>query len=117
MEEDVEPKDEDGVGGRGVYGWDGWACGLGVVDTSSIFGLVRRTGTYATVFPTFALVSRMQLVQQHRDNGHFLITGRPLTLTYSEYTVELTANTSQRKGLGGISFRLSNLVDWTTLNF
>jgi hypothetical protein len=30
MVEDVEPKDEDGVDGRGVCGWDGWVGGLGV---------------------------------------------------------------------------------------
>ena len=38
MEEDVKPKDEDGVDGRGVYGWDGWVCGLGPVGVSSIVG-------------------------------------------------------------------------------
>ncbi len=36
MEEDVEPKDEDGVDGRGVSGWDGWVCGFGVVDNSTV---------------------------------------------------------------------------------
>ncbi len=30
-------------------------------------------GAFAVVFPTFVLVSRMQLTQQYRDNGHFLI--------------------------------------------
>jgi hypothetical protein len=44
MEEDVEPKDEDGVDGRGFCGWDGWVGGLGAVDASSIFGLVLRAG-------------------------------------------------------------------------
>ena len=44
MEEDVKPKDEDGVDGRGVCGWDGWVCGLGAVGASPIFGLVRRPG-------------------------------------------------------------------------
>ena len=35
MEEDVKPKDEDVVDGRGVFGWDGCVCGLGpVVDSS-----------------------------------------------------------------------------------
>jgi hypothetical protein len=72
MEEDVEPKDDDGVDGRGVCGWDGWVGGLGEVGTSSIFGLVRGTGTFVTVFPTFVLVSRIQFVQQYRGNGHFL---------------------------------------------
>ena len=46
MEEDVKPKDEDGGDGREVSGWDGWVCGLGVVDDSSIFGLVRRSGVF-----------------------------------------------------------------------
>ena len=72
MEEDVEPKDEDGVHGRGVYGWDGWVCGLGEVGVSPIFGLVRRSGTFVVVSPTFVLVSRIHLVQQYRDNDHFL---------------------------------------------
>jgi hypothetical protein len=44
MEEDVEPKDEDGVNGRGVSGCDGWVCGLGAVGVLRIFGLVRRAG-------------------------------------------------------------------------
>jgi hypothetical protein len=51
---------------------DGWVCDLGVVDVSSIFGLVRGTGDFTVVFPTFVLVSRMQLAQQYRDNVHFL---------------------------------------------
>jgi hypothetical protein len=57
MEEDVKPKDEDGVDGRGVSGWDGWVCGLGVVVVSSIFRLVRRSGTFTRGFLTFTLVS------------------------------------------------------------
>ncbi len=59
MEKDVEPKDDDGVDGWGVSGWDGWVCGLGTVGVSSIFGLVCRSGTFTTVLPTFVLVSRM----------------------------------------------------------
>jgi hypothetical protein len=61
MTEDVEPKDEDGVDGRGVSGWDGWVGGLGAVDDSPIFGLVRRSGVFVTVLPTFVLVSRIQV--------------------------------------------------------
>ncbi len=57
MEEDVEPNDEDGVDGRGVCGWDGWVCGLGAVDASSIFGLVRRAGTFTGGLLTFTSVS------------------------------------------------------------
>jgi hypothetical protein len=72
MVEDVEPKDEDGVDGRGVCGWDGWVGGLGAVGASSIFVLVRRAGVFTTVLPTFVLVSRMQFAQQYRGNGHFL---------------------------------------------
>jgi hypothetical protein len=47
-------------------------CGLGAVGASSIFGLVRRAGAFAAVHSTFVLVSRMQLAQQYRGNGHFL---------------------------------------------
>ena len=61
MEEDVEPRDEDGVDGRGVYGWDGRVCGLGAVGTSSILGLIRGTRAFTTVLTTFVLGSRMQL--------------------------------------------------------
>jgi hypothetical protein len=42
MEEDVKPEDEDGVDGRGMA-----------------FGLVRGTGAFAAVLPSFTLVSRM----------------------------------------------------------
>ncbi len=62
-------------------------CGLGVVGTSSVFGLVRRTGTFTTVFPTFALVSRIQLSQQHCVNGHFLSV----------------SSSSRREGMVGVS--------------
>ncbi len=48
-----------GVDGWGVSGWDGWVSGLGAVGTSSIFGLVRRTGSFTVVLPTSVLVSRM----------------------------------------------------------
>ncbi len=43
--------------------------GLGEVGTTSIFGLVRRTGAFAVVLPTFVLVSRMQLAQQYRGTS------------------------------------------------
>jgi hypothetical protein len=59
MEEDVKPEDEDGVDGRGICGWETWVCGLGAVSASLTFGLVRGTGAFATVLPSFALVSRM----------------------------------------------------------
>ena len=72
MEEDVEPRDEDGVDGQGVYGWDGRVCVLGAVGASSIFGLVRGAGAFAAVLPTLVLVSRMQLAQRYRGFGHFL---------------------------------------------
>ncbi len=49
-------------------------CGLGVVGTSPIFGLVRRTGSFAVVLPTFVIVSRMVVVEKYRDHDHFLIT-------------------------------------------
>ena len=71
MEEDVKPKDEDGVDGRGVCGWDRWVGGLGVVGASSIFGLVRRAGAFTGGLLTFALVSGLQLAQHNRGQCHF----------------------------------------------
>jgi hypothetical protein len=69
MEEDVKPKDEDGV-----CGWDGWVGGLGAVVGSSIFGLTRGTGVFAGGLLTFALVSGFQLAQHNRDKYHFFNT-------------------------------------------
>ncbi len=69
MEEDVEPKDEDGVDGRGVSGWDGWVRGLGSVVVSLIFGLVRGSGAFTSVIPAFVLGSRIQLAKRYRDNA------------------------------------------------
>ena len=69
MEEDVEPRDEDGVDGRGFCGWDGWVGGLGAVVVSSIFGLVRGSGDFTAVLPTFVLVSRIHLAQRYRGNA------------------------------------------------
>ncbi len=99
MEEDVEPKDEDGVDGRRFYGWDGWVGGLGAVGASSIFGLVRRAGAFAAVLSTFVLVSRMQLTQQYRGNGHFLSAASSLR---RETMVggSLTRASALRVGLG-----------------
>jgi hypothetical protein len=71
MEEDVKPEDEDGVDGRGIYGWESWVCGLGVVSTSLTFGLVRGTGTFTVVVPSFDVVSRMTFVQYNHGFGHF----------------------------------------------
>jgi hypothetical protein len=68
MEEDVKPKDQDGVDGWGVCGWDGWVCGLGAVGASLVFGLVRGTGAFAPVLPSVVLVSRIQLAQRYRGN-------------------------------------------------
>ncbi len=42
-----------------LYSCDGWVCDLGAVDVSSIFGLVRGSGTFVWVLPTFVLVSRI----------------------------------------------------------
>jgi hypothetical protein len=51
---------------------DGWVGDLGTVGVSSIFGLVREAGAFVVVFPTFVLLSRIQLAQQYRGNDHFL---------------------------------------------
>jgi hypothetical protein len=74
MEEDVEPRDEDGVDGRGVCGWDRRVCGLGAVGASSILGLIRGVRAFTTVLPTFVWGSRMELGQRYRGFGHFLIS-------------------------------------------
>ena len=66
---DVEPKDEDGVDGRGVSGWDGRVCGLCSVGASLVFGLVRGVGTFTTVLPSFVLVSNLPFAQHNRDFG------------------------------------------------
>jgi hypothetical protein len=73
MEEDVKPED-DVVDGRGVSGWDVWVCGLGTVNTSLAFGLVRVTGDFTTVLPSFVLVSRIPFTQDNRTFGHFFST-------------------------------------------
>jgi hypothetical protein len=66
-----------GVGGAAVvsgsrahpsHSCDGWGCDVGPVDASSLFGLVRGTGTFAAVLPTFVLVSRIQFAQRYRGN-------------------------------------------------
>ncbi len=44
-------------------------CDLGAVGVSLIFGLVRGTGAFAAVLPTFVLGSRIQLTQRYRDKG------------------------------------------------
>ena len=59
MEEDAKPKDEDGVDGRGVSGWYGRVCGLGVMGVSLVFGLVRGAGAFTVVLSSSALVSRI----------------------------------------------------------
>ncbi len=70
-----------GVGGEVVdsgsrpcpsHSCDGWVCDLGVVDASSIFGLVHGAGAFTVVLPTIVLVSRIQFTQQYRGNDHFL---------------------------------------------
>jgi hypothetical protein len=48
---------------RPSHSCDGWVFDLGEVGVSSIFGLVRWTGNFAVVLPTFVLVSRMKLTK------------------------------------------------------
>jgi hypothetical protein len=75
MEEKVKSKDQDGVDGWGVSGWDGWVCGLGAVVASLVFGLVRGSGSFVTVLPSVVLVSRIQLTSRYRDNIATSFTG------------------------------------------
>ncbi len=41
-------------------------CGLGAVGASLVFGLVRGTGAFAAVLPSFVLVSKMPFAQHSR---------------------------------------------------
>ena len=43
-------------------------CGLSSVGTSLACGLVRGSGAFSVVFPSFALVSRMTFASRYRDN-------------------------------------------------
>jgi hypothetical protein len=52
---------------------DGWVCGLGEVCSSLVFGLVRGSGSFTVVLPSFVLVSRMPFVQHNHGFGHFFI--------------------------------------------
>ncbi len=45
---------------------DGWVCGLGAVGASLVFGLVRGTGAFAAVLPSFVLVSKMPFAHHSR---------------------------------------------------
>jgi hypothetical protein len=78
---------------------------------TEIFGLVRRPGVFATVFPTFVLVSRMELVQQYCSNDNFLIT---VSSSRRETMVgdSLTRDSVLRVGLGvrGVSVASGSFV-------
>jgi hypothetical protein len=72
-----------GVGGSAVasgscdrpsHSCDEWVCDLGPVGDSSIFGLVRGSGSFVPVLPTFVLVSKMHPAEHYRDHDHFLNT-------------------------------------------
>ncbi len=56
---------------RPSYSCDGWVCDLGVVGALSIFGLVRRAGSFPGGMLTFVLVSGFQLTQHNRGQFHF----------------------------------------------
>ena len=45
---------------------DGWVCGLGAVGTSLVFGLVRGSGTFTAVLPSFVLVSNIPFAHHNR---------------------------------------------------
>jgi hypothetical protein len=50
---------------------DGWVCGSGEVNASLVFGLVRGTGAFSVVLPSFVLVSRLPFAQHNHGFGHF----------------------------------------------
>ncbi len=70
-----------------------------MVGSSSIFGLVRGSGVFAEVLPTFVLGSRMHLERQYRDNDHFL---RSVSSSRHEAMVggALVRTSTLRVGLG-----------------
>jgi hypothetical protein len=39
-----------------------------------VFGLVRGTGAFASVLPSFALVSRIPFTHHNHDFDHFFVT-------------------------------------------
>jgi hypothetical protein len=80
---------------------DGWVCGLGVVDVSLVFGLVRGSGVFSTVIPSFVLVSRIPFVQRYRVN----------TTSFS------TTSSSRRETMvGGSLLRVSTRVlSWSVV--
>jgi hypothetical protein len=49
-------------------------CVLGVVGVSLAFGLVRGSGVFVVVLPSFDLVSRMPFAQRYRGNATSFIT-------------------------------------------
>jgi hypothetical protein len=75
MEEDLEPKDEAGVDGRGGFAGGMGGCVIWVRLASHRFSSwYKGPGLSLWLLPTFVLVSRMHLSQQYRDNDHFLNT-------------------------------------------
>ena len=57
---------------RPSHSCDGWVCDLGALDASSIFGLVRRSGSFTGGLLTFPSVSEIQIAQHNRGNKcHF----------------------------------------------
>jgi hypothetical protein len=100
MEEDVKPKDQDGVDGWGVSGWDGWVCGLGTVGVSLVFGLVRGAGSFAVVLPSVVLVSRIQLTQRYRGNIATSFSAASSSRREAMVGGVLTRASSFRVGLG-----------------
>jgi hypothetical protein len=74
------------------------------------FRLVRVTGVFLVVLPTFVLVSRIQFVQQYRDNDHFLITS---SSSRHEAMVgdSLDWSSVLRVGLGRVSVGLPSCLD------
>jgi hypothetical protein len=72
MEEDVKPKDQDGVDGWGVCGWDGWVCGLGAVDASLVFGLVRGAGAFSDAAQDRTCTARAVVRSGHRTTARVM---------------------------------------------
>jgi hypothetical protein len=74
-------------------------CGLGVVVAYSVFGLVRGSGTFVTVLPSFVLVSNIPFVYHNRG---FATSFRAVSSFRREVTVGgvLTRTSAFCVGLG-----------------
>jgi hypothetical protein len=78
---------------------DVWVCGLDSVVASLVFGLVRGSGSFDVVLPSFALVSRMPFAQHNHGFGHFF-SATSSSRREAMVVITLTRVSGFRVGLG-----------------